>query len=92
MVPSETWVRSARQRERRNKKNKKNVTPRTQEPKLQKKDRVMSTSAGTKYMVVDVAGGDRCCRILALIALNMFRENIPLEDIVSFVSGNSRTT
>ncbi|CBN77343.1 hypothetical protein Esi_0053_0012 [Ectocarpus siliculosus] len=51
-------------------------------------DRVMSTPEGVKYRVVDVAGRDRCCEILAPIALNMFRENIPLEDIVSSVSGN----
>lgn len=76
---------------RRNNKNKKNVTPTTPdtpEPKPRENFGVMSTPGGTKYMVVDVAGGDRCCGLLAPIALNLFAAGIPVEDIVSSVKDN----
>ncbi|CAM9149890.1 unnamed protein product, partial [Ectocarpus sp. 8 AP-2014] len=48
----------------------------------------MYAPGGAEYTVVDVAGGDRCCGLLAPIALNLFAAGIPVEEIVSAVKDN----
>ena len=75
-----------------NKKNKQHVTPPTPdtpEPKPQPQENVgvVYAPGGAKYMVVDVAGYG-LCGLLAPMALDMSRNNIPVEDIVSHVKTN----